>query len=139
MGRSDCKWSIWRGRKQIQFLKGEKVVTEQTKRIEGQNAAVDEIRRILTRDIILLGDTPDEEVTPQILERVVLFEGIISSLNLFDEQVGAATLLATRVLNDCRADSIAYKMAYSCLLLTLGEADAIILEAAISTDKRVNL
>ncbi len=56
------------------------------------------MRRILNRDIATLtGDDEVENATPEILERVVLFEGILSMFDILEEKVTAGVLLAGKV------------------------------------------
>ncbi len=61
-----------------------------------QEKALDEMKRILGRDIDVMTGS-DEPATAAILERVVLFEGILHMFNILEEKVVAGVMLAGKV------------------------------------------
>lgn len=66
--------------------------------VKKQEEALDEMRRILGRDIVTLtSDEEAENATPEILERVVLFEGILGMFDILEDKVTAGVLLASKV------------------------------------------
>ena len=66
--------------------------------VKAQEKALDEMKRILGRDIDTLTSS-DEPATAQILERVVLFEGILRMFDILEEKVVAGVLLASKVVH----------------------------------------
>ena len=68
--------------------------------VKKQEEALDEMRRILGRDIVTLtGDDEAENATPEILERVVLFEGILGMFDILEEKITAGVLLASKIIH----------------------------------------
>lgn len=66
--------------------------------VKQQEDALDEIRRVLIRDItVLTSDEEADNATPEILERVVLFEGILNMFTIFDEKVTAAVMICGKI------------------------------------------
>jgi len=108
------------------------------------DAAVDEVKRVLLRDIITM--TSDEFVTdddikatlPEILLRVTLFEGVLAILDSYQEKVVAGVLIASRVIHwnkektpkrlpfevpRCVMDDELIEQAQACLNLMIGETN----------------
>ncbi len=99
--------------------------------IKAQGKALDEMKRILSRDMkVMTDDFSIEEATPELLERVVLFEGILNMFDILEEKVTAGILLASKVVHnndesstknrDLISEDI-YRLAKICLVLMCGE------------------
>lgn len=88
--------------------------------VKKQEQALDEIRRVLNREMKhLTSDYSIEEATPEVLERVVLFDGILHMFDILEEKVTAGVLLAGKVKG---ADTSKYlrTQAENCLDLMIG-------------------
>lgn len=90
-----------------------------------QEKALDEMRRILSRDLaVLLSDESAEDATAEVLERAVLFEGILSMFDILEGKVTAGVLLASKIVHSGTAyDEHLIEQAKACLLLMVGEEE----------------
>jgi len=61
-----------------------------------QEQALDEMKRILGRDIDVMTSS-DEPATAAILERVVLFEGVLNMFDILEEKIVAGVMLAGKI------------------------------------------
>jgi len=68
--------------------------------VKQQEAALDEMKRILGRDIDVMTGDEIIEPTPELLERVVLFEGILQMFNILEEKIVAGVLLASKIIHE---------------------------------------
>ena len=94
--------------------------------VKQQEEALDEMKRILNRDIsILTSDEEAENATAEILERVVLFEGILNMFNILEEKVVAGVLLASKIIHYDGGveliDTDLVEQAQTCLELMVGK------------------
>lgn len=97
--------------------------------VKAQEQALDEIRRVLNRDMkVMTSDYSIEEATPELLERVVLFDGILSMFDILEEKVTAGVLLASKVIhynaNDTARAALEgdlVEQAEACLTLMVGK------------------
>lgn len=95
--------------------------------VKQQEKALDEMKRILGRDIDVMTSS-DEPATAAILERVVLFEGVINMFNILEEKVVAGVLLASKIIHYDAAvmellDSDLVEQAEICLELMIGKEE----------------
>jgi len=96
-----------------------------------QEKALDEMRRILNRDLsVLLSDESAENATPEVLERAILFEGILSMFDILEGKVTAGVLLASKITHYNEGamelgpmDPHIVEQAETCLLLMVGEEE----------------
>lgn len=95
-----------------------------------QEKALDEMKRILNRDITVMTGDEIIEPTAELLERVVLFEGILNMFNILEEKVTAGTMLAGKVkgtLDDLQITTPEtielYSQAEICLELLIGKEE----------------
>ncbi len=71
-----------------------------------QEKALDEMKRILSRDIaVMTSDESVDNATPELLERVVLFEGILNMFNILEEKVTAGVMLAGKIKGEFNSAS----------------------------------
>lgn len=89
--------------------------------VKQQEKALDEMKRILGRDIDVMTSS-DEPATAAILERVVLFEGVINMFNILEEKVVAGVMLAGKVKGADVPDEL-YDQAEICLELMIGKEE----------------
>ena len=88
-----------------------------------QEKALDEMKRILGRDIDVMTGS-DEPATAEVLERVVLFEGILHMFNILEEKVVAGVMLASKVIHsdgEVELDEHLVEQANICLELMVGK------------------
>lgn len=93
--------------------------------VKQQEKALDEMKRILGRDIDVMTSS-DEPATAAILERVVLFEGVLHMFDILEEKVVAGVLLASKVVHYDAAvmelvDGDLREQAELCLELMVGK------------------
>ena len=94
--------------------------------VKQQEAAMDEMKRILGRDIDTMTGDEMIEPTPEVLERVVLFEGILHMFNILEEKIVAGVLLASKVIHsdgEVELDPDLVSQAEICLELLVGKEE----------------
>ena len=101
-------------------------MTKRYPTVKQQEEALDEMKRILNRDVTTMtSDEAVDDATPELLERVVLFEGILNMLDILEEKVTAGVLLASKVIHYDGGveliDTDLVEQAQTCLDLMVGK------------------